>query len=54
MKKVMVYADGAVVDVITVGDDYTAEDYREDCRINGWEFAPCSEDSEIELVEVDE
>ena len=54
MKKVMVYADGVLVDVVTVGDDYTTEDYMKECSINGWEFAPCSEDSEIELVKVDE
>ena len=54
MKRVMVYANGTLVDAITVEDDYTAENYREDCAINGWEFAPCNEDDEIELVEVDE
>ena len=54
MKKVMVYADGVLVDTVTVDDNYSAEDYKRDCEINGWEFAPCSEDSEIELVKVDE
>ena len=52
--KYMVYANGVLVDSFEERDGYTAENYREDCSINGWEFAPCSEDDEIELVEVDE
>ena len=51
MKKFMVYANGVLVDNITERDDYTANDYRDDCKINGWEFAPCNEDDVIELVE---
>jgi hypothetical protein len=54
MKRFMVYANGVLVDNIVVADNYTAEDYREDCGLNGWETAPCTEDSEIELVESEE
>lgn len=54
MKKYIVYANGVLVDNIEERDGYTEQDYREDCGINGWEFAPCSEDSEIEVVEVKE
>lgn len=54
MKKFMVYANGTLVDSIEERDNYTAEDYRNDCNINGWQFAPCEEDQEIELVEVEE
>lgn len=54
MKRFMVYANGVLVDNIVVADNYTAEDYRDDCRLNGWETAPCTEDSEIELVESEE
>lgn len=46
----MVYANGTLVDDIEAPEDYTAEDYREDCSLNGWETAPCTEDSSIELV----
>lgn len=46
----MIYANGSLVDDIEAPEDYTADDYREDCRINGWETAPCTEDSTIELV----
>ena len=54
MKRYEVYANGTLVDNFEQVEGYTAEDYREDCRINGWEFAPCSEDDEIELFEVED
>lgn len=46
----MIYANGTLVDDVEAPEDYTAEDYREDCSLNGWETAPCTEDSSIELV----
>ena len=54
MKNYIVYADGVLVDSFEQRDNYTEADYRSDCTINGWEFAPCSEESEIEVIEVEE
>lgn len=57
MKNYMVYAGNknetlALVDNITVADDYTVEDYRQDCKDNE-DTAPCDWQSEvIEFVEV--
>lgn len=53
MKK-MVYANEVLVDSIEVPADYTVEDYKADCERNGWEFAPCSADDDIELIDVEE
>ena len=52
MVKMAVYSNDVLVDCIEVEDDYTVEDYREDCTRNGWEWAPCNEDDTIELVKV--
>ena len=54
MKKYEVYANGTLVDSFEQVEGYTVEDYRYDCRINGWEFAPCSEDSDIEVIAVED
>lgn len=54
MKKVMVYANGILVDNITVADDYTPDDYISDCATNGWEFPPCNEGDDIEFTVVDD
>lgn len=53
MKKYEVYANGTLVDNFEQVEGYTAEDYKEDCGINGWEFAPCSEDDDIEVIAIE-
>lgn len=52
MKNYEVYANGVLVDTIVAPEGYTAENYKEECERNGWDFAPCSETDEIELKEV--
>lgn len=50
MIEIMVYANRTLVDKITEREGYTVDDYKADCTANGWEFAPCNEDDDIEFV----
>ena len=55
MKNGMVYANGQLVDSIRVRDDYTLDDYCDECKINGcaWEgnlYIEWFPDEEVEQI----